>query len=173
MTAEMHPAALPIEELLQQCRIWRQRRSGPGGQHRNKVETAVFIEHLPTGIRGEASERRSQEQNRRAALTRLRTQLAIQIRRPVGRIEDYSPSSMWMSRLVARRPMVRSAHDDFPIMLAEALDVFSSADFRLPQAAAALGTTSSQLVKLLAQEPAALSAVNAERRTRRLRPCTT
>ena len=171
MTAGIHPAALPIEELLKQCRIWRQRRSGPGGQHRNKVETAVFIEHLPTGIRGEASERRSQEQNRQAALARLRTQLAIQIRMPVAFTDDYTPSELWKSRLIARRLTISPGHDDFPAMLAEALDVVDSTKFRLPQAAAALGTTMSQLVKLLACEPAALELVNADRRSRGLRRC--
>lgn len=168
-----HPATLPADALLHQCHTWRQRRSGPGGQHRNKVETAVVIEHLPTGIRGEASERRSQEQNRRQALLRLRTQLAIHHRTPVDAVANYEPSELWRSRLAGRHIPISSRHEDFPALLAEALDVISAADFRLPSAAAALGTTTSQLVKLLAREPAALALVNGERRTRRLRPCKT
>ncbi|MCY2992774.1 MAG: peptide chain release factor-like protein [Planctomycetota bacterium] len=53
----IHPAALAIDQLLRECQIVRTRRSGPGGQHRNKVETAVVITHLPSGVKGEASER--------------------------------------------------------------------------------------------------------------------
>ena len=37
----IHPAALPFDALLKECEVRRLRRSGPGGQHRNKVETAV------------------------------------------------------------------------------------------------------------------------------------
>ncbi len=166
-----HPAAQPVDLLLRECRIRRERRSGPGGQHRNKVETAVVIEHLPTGIRGEASERRSQEQNRRMAVARLRTQLALQVRSSAVRIAGYEPSPLWRSRLAGRRLSVSREHDDFAPLLAEALDVVTAADFRLPRAAAALGTTTSQLVKFLAQEPPALALLNAERQTRKLRPC--
>ena len=42
----MHPSCLPLEKLVQQCRWSFSRASGPGGQHRNKVETAATIEHL-------------------------------------------------------------------------------------------------------------------------------
>ena len=45
--------------------------SGPGGQHKNKTESAVRLTHLPSGITVTASERRSQFQNREAALERL------------------------------------------------------------------------------------------------------
>src|SRR4051794_13878872 len=77
VTATLHPACVPTAALLLQCEVRRQRRSGPGGQHRNKVETAVVLVHGPTGIRGEASERRSQTQNLKVAVQRLRVKLAI------------------------------------------------------------------------------------------------
>ena len=160
----IHPAALPIEQLLSQSRIWRQRRSGPGGQHRNKVETAVFLEHLPTGIRAEASERRSQEQNRRTAIVRLRVQLALTVRLPVAALDDFVPSPVWTSRLQAGQIVANTEHGDFPALLAEALDVSAAAEFDLTIAAAALRTTTSQLVRLLAQEPSALAYVNERRR---------
>jgi ribosome-associated protein len=50
--------------------------SGPGGQHRNKTESGVRLTHRPTGVTVSATERRSQAQNRGAALERLRERLA-------------------------------------------------------------------------------------------------
>ncbi len=47
------------------------RGSGPGGQHRNKVSTAIRITHQPTGIVVQAEEERSQTANRRRAMARL------------------------------------------------------------------------------------------------------
>ncbi|MFN5707736.1 MAG: peptide chain release factor family protein, partial [Planctomycetota bacterium] len=60
-----HPASLPEEKLLADCDVVRTRRGGPGGQHRNKVETAVVITHRPSGVSAEANERRSQAENRK------------------------------------------------------------------------------------------------------------
>lgn len=38
------------EKLMSQCEMDTYKSSGPGGQHRNKRETAVRLKHLPTGI---------------------------------------------------------------------------------------------------------------------------
>ena len=80
----MHPAALTDDALLAECDLGRGRASGPGGQHRNKVETAVTLTHRPTGVIAQASERRSQVENKRVALRRLRLKLATEIRLPLS-----------------------------------------------------------------------------------------
>ncbi len=131
-----HPAASSAEQLIAECDVRRLRRSGPGGQHRNKVETAINLHHLPTGVRAEASERRSQAQNRALALFRLRVNLALEVRRACG--AEYVPSPLWQSRLGGGALKLSAAHDDFPTLLAEALDVLAALDFEPKPAAAVL-----------------------------------
>lgn len=49
--------------------------TGPGGQHRNKVESAIRIKHIPSGIITTASSSRSQHDNRKTALKQLKIKL--------------------------------------------------------------------------------------------------
>lgn len=65
------------DALLAECDVETLKGSGPGGQHRNKTETAVRLFHRPTGLRSQASERRSQGQNMGVALERLRALLTV------------------------------------------------------------------------------------------------
>lgn len=165
-----HPASLTIAELLADCEIRRLRRGGPGGQHRNKVETAVVITHRPTGITAEANERRSQAENLAQAVARLRIKLAVEIRLPSAENDSREPSALWRERCASGRIVVSTSHDDLPSLLAEALDALVAADLKIPQAARRLSVTTSQLTRFFQQEPAAWAMVNEARRTRGLRP---
>lgn len=162
---DIHPAALPPRQLLAECQMRRLRRGGPGGQHRNKVETAVVLVHLPTGVQAEANERRSQAANRSEALRRLRANLALAIRRPLT--PGGCPSDAWRARCTPGGAIrIRPDHEDFPILLAEALDVIAACDNDLHRAADTLGCTVSQLVKFVQKEPRAMTRINQQRQSR-------
>jgi protein subunit release factor B len=67
--------------LKKQVIIETYRSSGPGGQRKNKVETAVRLKHLPSGLTVIATEHRSQAENRKLAFERLRARL-IKLNQP-------------------------------------------------------------------------------------------
>jgi len=56
-------------------RIHFYKSSGPGGQRKNKKETAVKITHIPTGVTVVATESRLQSHNKELALMRLKKKL--------------------------------------------------------------------------------------------------
>lgn len=163
----VHPVELSDAELLKQCDIRKTKRSGPGGQHRNKVETAIVLTHLPTGEQVEASERRSQSENLAVALERMRIRLAVRVRRGIDRAGE--PSDLWRSRCRAGKIVVSVSHPDFPKVLAEGLNQVAASGWELKPAAERLGCSSSQLLKLIGDEPTAWTLLQETRRKLGLR----
>jgi len=47
------------------------RGTGPGGQHKNKVETCVVITHVPSGMKEKCEDTRSRDRNEKLAMARL------------------------------------------------------------------------------------------------------
>ncbi|MFZ5439021.1 MAG: peptide chain release factor-like protein [Myxococcota bacterium] len=95
--------ALGDDALMLECDEQFFIASGPGGQHRNKTETGVRLTHRPTGLTVTATERRSQLQNRGAALERLRGVLTKLSHVPEKRIATKPSRGSKRRRLEAKR----------------------------------------------------------------------
>ena len=137
-------------ELLRECREERYKASGPGGQRRNKVTTAVRLRHEPTGVIVQAEEGRALEENRRRAVRRLRERIAVEVRAPFNIASPTLPAEFRKYVSPEGRLSVNAKNPDYPIVVATVLDALAGATGgSYAPAAKALGVTSSQLAKFL------------------------
>ncbi len=106
---EMKPTGQKFEThltlLKREVVVETYRSSGPGGQRKNKTETAIRLKHLPSGITVVATEHRSQAENKKLAFERLSERL-IKLNRPrKRRIPTSVPSGV-----VARKKEEKKIH---------------------------------------------------------------
>jgi hypothetical protein len=165
-----HPyLALSDDELTRQCTVETMRASGPGGQHRNKTESGVRMRHTPTGVVAQAFERRSQHENRRAALERLRHGIALEWRQPVdARAFEIEPDIAAI--LPSTKSRVGPNNERFWPGIARVLDLFVALDCSVSDTAAALGISTGSLSRLLLDSGAVAAKVNELRTARGMRP---
>ncbi len=161
--APPHPAVIDEDALQRACRMSQLRRSGPGGQHRNKVSTAISWSHQPTGISAEASESRDQARNRREALQRLRLRLAIRVRTDstTGQVAGGSPEEARIRTTWSDRKLKVSArHADYPAVLALVLDDLHRSGGQPSLVGRMWQASTTAVVSLVAQTPPAMVEVN-------------
>lgn len=154
-----HPATLEEAILLRDCEVEFGRASGPGGQNRNRRDTATTVTHVPTGIIGAATERRSQAQNRSRAIFRLRLKLASSVRSKTHH-ERHRASELWVQRRQGRSISVNPMHADYPALLAEALDVIVARRYDVAGAAGVMEVSMSQLAKLVRHNKRSFALIN-------------
>jgi hypothetical protein len=147
-------AALTDTQLLAQCEVDTYRASGPGGQKRNKTSSAVRLRHGPSGLAVIAEESRSQHENKARALRRLRQALFLRLR------EELAGGELAPGRLAARADYGPARGPDGRLRLGRkdprywpaagvVLDVLQAVGGRVGEAAAALGTTTANLIEFL------------------------
>lgn len=143
------------EALLRECREERFRASGPGGQHRNKTDSAVRLSVMDGAIVGLCSEHRSQHRNRAEALRRLRIALAMELRLPVlGGAPERPTKQCWKLGRKDRR---------YAGFIAQLLDVLAYHDWAVGAAAETLGISTGKLIRTLSRDPRLWNLVNQSR----------
>ncbi|XP_048335602.2 uncharacterized protein LOC107424283 isoform X2 [Ziziphus jujuba] len=158
---------LTDQELMSQCQLETFKASGPGGQHRNKRESAVRLKHLPTGLIAQAVEDRSQHMNRASALDRLRTILALKVRNTVD-LDAYSPPRELLQILPAKStirgsdvgPQIGPKNRKFILGMQALLDLIFAVEGSISDAAKFLGLSTGALSRLILSDDSLRMAVN-------------
>ena len=130
------------ELLLRDCRLDFHKASGNGGQKVNKTSSAVRLIHAPSGLSVSSAESRSQHENRRLALGLLRMKIALTFR------ADPDPDFR------IGEPPVSMRNAGYPLFAAKLLDAFLFHGCDPKAGAAALGISTTKLIKLLYRDPA-------------------
>ena len=141
--------SLEDAELQRQCRVDTMRGTGPGGQKRNKTESAVRLVHIPSGVIVQNDITRSQHKNKQNALESLRLQIALQCRRPAP-----------------QQPVPLPTRKVDVLWIAHILDLLESLNYSLADTAKACNISTSRLGKELAKHPHLWEKVNKERTER-------
>ncbi|OVA19151.1 Peptide chain release factor class I/class II [Macleaya cordata] len=168
---------LSDEQLMGQCEMDTFKASGPGGQHRNKRESAVRLKHLPTGIISQAVEDRSQHKNRAAALARLRTLLALKVRNTID-LDGYKPPPELL-QILPLKSTIRGSdtgsqigpnNPKFALGMRALLDLIHAVDGSVADAAKLLGLSTGGLSRLILSDDSLRMAVNEFRTSKGLMP---
>jgi len=154
--------------LLAECDVDTYRGPGPGGQKRNKTDSAVRLRHRPTGTIVVAGESRSQAQNLSRALERLQEAVALRQRRPLT--EEGVPAAVAACIDGRGRLAVGRRDRRYLPCAAVLLDLLLETRGSVSEAAARIGVTSANLSSFLTGDGKLLAEANRVRAGFGLKP---
>lgn len=147
------------ESLLRECEVDTYRASGPGGQKRNKTSSAVRIRHIPSGLIVIAEESRSQHENKKKAIQRLRKAICLKIREPV-RIEGNLEPDILAACGRDGKLSVGKKDPAFLPAIAVILDMLEECQAKVSDLGKKLGGSTGMLIGFLKQDDKVWEAVN-------------
>ncbi|KAH9726288.1 RF PROK I domain-containing protein [Citrus sinensis] len=148
---------LTDDELLRECEMDTYKSSGPGGQHRNKRESAVRLKHVPTGL--------------------CRTLLALKVRSSVN-LDAYSPPPQLL-QILPPKSTIRSSevgqqigpnNPKFALGMQALLDLIFAVQGSVSEAAKLLGLSTGALSRLILSDDSLRIAVNELRTSKGMKP---
>jgi len=141
--------AMDDDTLCRYCTFEFFKGSGPGGQHRNKVSSAVRVKLEALGLAAEDCSERTQHRNRSRALEKLRRAIVISIRKPLagaaGGGEDDASSGIPFECSI-RNPR-------YHLFAALLLDRLEASGFDQRQVAEIYGVSPTALIRKTAADP--------------------
>jgi hypothetical protein len=159
------------EVLLRQCEVDRYRASGPGGQHRNKTESAVRLRHA-SGVVAHSTDSRSQHENKTRAVRRLRENLAFELRLPVDLTTWTAPAPLAALAAEGLGKRGEKTRVSVPYLLAVAalLDLFAAYGGSVSETAARIGHSTGALSRFFLADDRLTRAVGTLRAAHGLKP---
>ncbi len=163
--------------LLARCHVDTYRSHGPGGQKRNKTDSAVRLRHRSTGLIVTATEDRSQHVNKTRAVRRLREAIALHVRTGLD-LQRYSPSALLRACVTGcggdrwQMPACWPSRRDprYYLVVRELLDLLVACDLRVAEAGSRLGTSTSLVVKVIQSDAKLWERVNQLRAAAGVKP---
>lgn len=166
--------ALPPQEVRKVCEISYYQDSGPGGQKRNRVLSAVRVKYPPLDLQAVDCETRTAARNLESALHKLRLQAALAL--PVE--EELPATETWIGAdgrvkyptWPPFRLPINERHPDFPGQVLVALHLLVECAGATAEAGRRLGIGSAALIRFLGQNKAVWQKTQVVRRRFGLHP---
>lgn len=152
--------ALSDEELMKECRFDAMRGTGPGGQKRNKTSSAARVTHLESGLSAFDDVTRSQHQNLKHALDKLRGEIAVNLLPGGGETTPGIPIA----------PVPKPNSRNYFLWLGKIFDALLATDFQMPEAAARFECSPSHLIRIVAKDEFAWQKLAEARQRRKMTP---
>lgn len=133
---------MTFDQLWGACTAKGFQGSGPGGQHRNKTNTGVWLRLNAYNLEIKSCEGRSAKENKVHALHRMQMALALKVRETPPAVEMAFPGS---------NGHIQTSNPQFPLFVAHVFDIMATKNGDVKAAAAAFGLTPSALTKILRQ----------------------